>query len=138
MALNVQLAPDVQSKMEKGGKGKVLSSYGAWVETLFMNLTDSSPSLPPDERSTPKHPNPILSDLRVRKALSIALDRGRLSEIGYGSTGKPTCDWIPAPANFAVGNTECLRQDIPGAEKLLDDAGWKFSPDGIRDKMERN
>lgn len=133
-ALNMQLAPDVLGKMEKAGKGKVLSSYGTWVETLFINLTDPSSSLPPDERSTAKHPNPILSEVRVRKALSMALDRARLSEIGYGSMGKPTCDWIPAPANFAAGNTECLKQDIPGAVKLLEEAGWKPGPDGIREK----
>lgn len=133
-ALNMQLAPDVLGKMEKVGKGKVLSSYGTWVETLFINLTDRSSSLPPEERSTAKHPNPILSDVRVRKALSMALDRARLSEIGYGSMGKPTCDWIPAPAHFAAGNTECLKQDTPGAVKLLDEAGWKPGPDGIREK----
>ncbi|RWP03384.1 peptide ABC transporter substrate-binding protein [Mesorhizobium sp.] len=133
-AINLQLAPDVLSTMEQAGKGKLLSSFGTWVETLFMNLTDPSPSRPPDERSTAKHPNPILSDLTVRKALSMALDRARLSDIGYGSMGKPTCDWIPAPANFAAGNTECLKQDIPGAVKLLDEAGWTPGPDGIREK----
>ncbi|MER8627860.1 peptide ABC transporter substrate-binding protein [Mesorhizobium sp. M1143] len=133
-ALNLQIPPDVLSKMEKAGKGKIQLSFGTWVETLFMNLTDPSPTLPPDERSTVKHPNPILSDVRVRKALSIAIDRATLSEIGYGPMGKPTCDWITAPANFAAGNTECLKQDIPGAVKLLEEAGWKSGADGIREK----
>ncbi|MER9262495.1 peptide ABC transporter substrate-binding protein [Mesorhizobium sp. M0619] len=132
--LNVQLAPDVLTKMENAGKGKVLSSYGTWVETLFMNLTDPSASLPPDERSTFKHPNPILRDVRVRKALSMALDRARLSEMGYGSMGKPTCDWVPAPAKFAAGNNACLKPDVPGARKLLDEAGWKPGSDGYREK----
>jgi len=130
----LQLAPDVLSKMEKAGKGEVRVTFGSLVEFLFMNLSDPSPSLPPMERSTTKHPNPILSDIRVRRALSMALDRARLSDIGYGPMGKPTCDWIPAPANFAAGNTECLKQDIPGANRLLDEAGWKRGPDGIREK----
>ncbi|TIX33499.1 MAG: peptide ABC transporter substrate-binding protein [Mesorhizobium sp.] len=130
----LQVAPDVLSKMEKAGKGKLLSVFGTNVETLFMNLTDPSASLPPEERSTDKHPHPILSDIRVRQALSMALDRARLSEIGYGSMGKLTCDFVPAPPIFATGNTECLKQDIPGAVKLLNDAGWKLGPDGIREK----
>ncbi|RVD62277.1 MAG: peptide ABC transporter substrate-binding protein [Mesorhizobium sp.] len=133
-AMNLQLAPDVLSEMEKGDKGKVAVAFGAQVEFLFMNLTDPSPSLPPEERSTAKHPHPILSDVRVRKALSMALDRARLSEIGYGSMGKPTCDFVPAPPTFAAGSTGCLEQDIPDAKRLLDEAGWKQGPDGIREK----
>ncbi|MER9152759.1 peptide ABC transporter substrate-binding protein [Mesorhizobium opportunistum] len=130
----LQVAPDVLGKMDKAGKGKVLLALGTNVETLFMNLTDPSPDLPPEERSTAKHPHPILGDIRVRKALSMALDRQRLSDIGYGSMAKPTCDWVPAPANFAAGNTGCLKQDIPGAQKLLEEAGWKLGSDGFREK----
>lgn len=133
-AVNLQLAPDVLSEMGKGDKGKVAFSFGTTVEFLFMNLTDPSPTLPANERSTAKHPHPILSDVRVRKALSMALDRARLSEIGYGSMGKPTCDFVPAPPIFAAGSTGCLEQDIPGAKKLIDEAGWKQRPDGIREK----
>ncbi|MER8976699.1 peptide ABC transporter substrate-binding protein [Mesorhizobium sp. M0800] len=133
-ASNLQIAPDVLSEMEKGAKGNILLAFGTSVEFLFMSLTDPSPSLPPEERSTAKHPHPILSDLRVSKALSLALDRAKLSEIGYGSMGKPTCDFIPAPPMFAVGDTGCLGQDIPGAKKLLDEAGWRLGPDGFREK----
>lgn len=133
-AWNLQLAPDVLKKMEEAGKGKVRLGFAAQVETLFLNLTDPSPNLPADERSTAKHPNPILSDVRVRKALSMAIDRSTLAKIGYGFMGRPTCDMIPAPANFAAGNTECLKQDMAGAKKLLDEAGWKLGPDGPREK----
>lgn len=133
-ATTLQLAPDVLKKMEEGGKGKVLVGFGQMVEILFMNLTDPSPSLPPDERSTAKHPNQFLSDKRVREALSMAIDRVTMARIGYGFMGKPTCDWIPAPANFAANNTSCLKQDKEGAKKLLDEAGWKPSSDGIREK----
>lgn len=133
-AWNLQLAPDVLKKMEKAGKGRVLTDFGASVESLWMNVTDPSPSLPPDERSTVKHPNPILGDMRVREALSMAIDRATLITIGYGFMGRPTCDMIPAPAPFAADNTSCLAQDIPGAKKLLDEAGWKPGRDGIREK----
>lgn len=133
-AWGLQLSPGVLKKMEEAGKGKLLLGFGAMVEALVMNLTDPSADLPPDERSTAKHPNPILSDVRVRKALSIALDRTTLTKIGYGFMGRPTCDWIPAPANFAADNTSCLKQDIPGAKRLLDEAGWRLAADGLREK----
>ena len=71
----------------------------------------------------------------MRKALSIAIDRNALVEIGYGQAGKPTCNYVPAPADFASDNTECLTQDLEGAKALLEAAGWTDSDgDGIRDK----
>ncbi|MET4037940.1 MULTISPECIES: peptide ABC transporter substrate-binding protein [unclassified Bradyrhizobium] len=130
----VQVAPDVLKKMEDAGKGKVLVSFGSLVEMVEFNLSDPSPSLPADERSTAKHPHPFLGDLRARNALSMAIDRATLSKIGYGFMGKPTCDWIPAPEVFATGDTSCLKQDILGAKNLLDEAGWKPGADGIREK----
>lgn len=131
---NLQLAPDVLQNMQKAGKGKVLVGFGTLVERLVLNMTDPSPNLPADVRATAKAPNPFLSDERVRKALSMAIDRATLTKIGYGFMGKATCDWVPAPPNFAAGNTECLKQDIEGAKKLLDEAGWKVGADGIREK----
>ncbi|MDQ2095406.1 peptide ABC transporter substrate-binding protein [Rhodalgimonas zhirmunskyi] len=135
IAWNLQLAPDVLAKMEEGGKGHVEAAFGTLVERIEMNLTDPSPDLPEGERATIKHPHPILSDLKVRKALSMAIDRALLTEIGYGQAGKPSCNLVPAPAIYASDNKECLTQDIEGAKALLDEAGWTDSDgDGIRDK----
>jgi peptide/nickel transport system substrate-binding protein len=135
-AWNLQLSPDVLKGMTgPNAKGKVVVAFGSLVERLEMNLTDASPSLPEGERSTAKHPNPILSDPKVREALSMAIDRNLLVEVGYGQAGKPTCNLVPAPAAYADDtNTGCLKQDIDGAKKLLDEAGWKVGPDGIRVK----
>lgn len=134
-AWNLQLAPDVLAGMEAAGKGKVINAFGTLVERIEMNMTDPSPDLPEGERSTTKHPHPILSDLRVRKALSMAIDRNLLVEVGYGKAGRPTCNLVPAPEMFASDNTECLTQDIEGAKALLEEAGWTDSDgDGIRDK----
>ncbi|UWU67981.1 peptide ABC transporter substrate-binding protein [Bradyrhizobium sp. NC92] len=134
IAWNPVVAPDVLKKMEEAGKGKLSLFFGTTVETLVLNLTDPSSSLPPEERSSAKHPNPFLSDVRVRKALSMALDRATLTKIGYDFMGKPTCDIISAPELFAAGNTNCLKQDIKGAQKLLDEAGWNSGSDGIRER----
>ncbi len=133
-AWNLQLSPDVLAGLVKGGKGKVVVAFGSLVERLEMNLTDASPSLPEGERATAKHPNPILSDPKVREALSKAIDRNLLVQVGYGQAGKPTCNLVPAPIAYASDNTGCLTQDVAGAKKLLDEAGWKVGADGIREK----
>ena len=134
-AWNLQLAPDVIAKMAEGGKGKTIAAFGSLVERIEMNMTDPSPDLPEGERATAKHPHPILSDLKVRKALSMAIDRNLLVEVGYGQAGRPTCNLVPAPAIYASDNTDCLTQDIEGAKALLEEAGWTDTDgDGVRDK----
>ncbi|WP_412563466.1 peptide ABC transporter substrate-binding protein [Thalassobius sp. MITS945101] len=133
-AWNLQLAPEVIANMEKGGKGQTVAAFGSLVERIEMNMTNPSPDLPEGERSTEAHPHPFLSDINVRKALSMAIDRELLVEIGYGKAGRPTCNLVPAPAIYASDNTECLTQDIAGANALLDEAGWAKGADGIRAK----
>ena len=134
-AWNMQLAPDVLAKMAEGGKGTPISAFGTLVERLEMNLTDPSPDLPEGERATVMHPHPILSDFKVRQALSMAIDRPLLVEVGYGQAGRPTCNLVPAPALYASPNTECHTQDLEGAKALLEEAGWTDTDgDGIRDK----
>jgi peptide/nickel transport system substrate-binding protein len=133
-AWNLQLAPAVIDQMVAAGKGQAVSAFGTLVERIEVNLTNPSPSLPEGERSTAKHPHPFLSDPAVRKALSMAIDRELLVEVGYGRAGRPTCDLVPGPELYAAKNTSCLQQDIAGANKLLDDAGWVKGGDGVRAK----
>lgn len=132
-AWNLQLAPDVLKKMQSGGKGKTVAAFGTLVERIETNLTDPSPKHG-DARSTTKHPHPFLTDMRVRKALSMAIDRELLVEIGYGPAGRPTCNLVPAPIAFASDNRDCIKQDMAGAKALLDQAGWRMGSDGVRAK----
>ncbi|MCU0853903.1 MAG: peptide ABC transporter substrate-binding protein, partial [Rhodobacteraceae bacterium] len=134
-AWNLQLAPDVLQGMVAAGKGEALSAFGTLVERIEVNMTNPSPSLPEGERSTLAHPHPFLSDPAVRAALSKAIDRELLVEVGYGQAGRPTCNLVPNPALFASDNTDCLTQDIEGAKALLEGAGWVDSNgDGVREK----
>jgi peptide/nickel transport system substrate-binding protein len=134
-AWNTQINPDLQTQMKAGGKGVLVNGFGTLVERIEMNMTDPSPALPEGERSTVKHPHPILTDKRVREALSKAIDRQLLVDVGYGEAGRPTCNLVPAPAMFASDNTGCLTQDIEGAKALLAEAGWADSDgDGVLDK----
>ena len=135
-AWNLQLAPDVIASMAAAGVGTPVTAFGTLVERIEMNLTDPSPSLPEGERSTAMHPHPFLSDEAVRRALSMAIDRDLLVEVGYGDAGRATCNLVPGPEIYAsVDNTDCLVQDVDGANALLDEAGWvDTNGNGIRDK----
>jgi peptide/nickel transport system substrate-binding protein len=134
-AWNTQIPPDSQAAMTAAGKGQFVVAFGTLVERLEMNTTDPSADLPEGERSTAKHPHPVLSDIKVRTALSKAIDRSILVEVGYGAGGAPTCNVIPAPAAWASDNPACIPQDMEGAKALLDEAGWTDTDgDGIRDK----
>jgi peptide/nickel transport system substrate-binding protein len=132
-AWNLQLAPEVIAEIARGGRGVPISAFGTLVERIEVNLTDPSPNLPADVRSTRAAPHPILSDIRVREALSQAIDRELLVEIGYGQAGRPACNLVPAPPIFrSDANEGCVVQDQDRARALLDEAGWVPGADGIR------
>jgi peptide/nickel transport system substrate-binding protein len=134
-AWNTQIPPETQASMAAAGKVQFVVAFGTLVERIEMNTTDPDPDLPEGERATAKHPHPILSDIKVRTALSKAIDRSILVEVGYGAGGKPTCNVIPGPEAWASDNEGCIAQDMEGANALLDEAGWTDSDgDGIRDK----
>ena len=133
-AWNLQLAPDVIASMESAGKGTAIAGFGPLVERIMLNNTNPNPALGPDERSVVR-PHPFLSDPAVYKAMSMAIDRPLLVEIGYGKAGKVTCSWVPAPAAYAVEIEGCETQDIAGANAMLDAAGIVDTDgDGIREK----
>ncbi len=141
-AWNLQLAPDVIAEMQKGGKGTPIAGFGPLVERLMLNNTNPDPALGPDMRSVSviengvqKNPHPFLRDPAVYKAMSLAIDRPLLVEIGYGQAGKVTCNWVPAPDLYNSDTFTCDKQDIEGAKKLLDEAGIVDTDgDGIREK----
>ena len=134
-AWNLQLAPEVIAQMQEGGKGTPVAGFGPLVERIMLNQTNPSPELPEGERSTAAQPHPFLQDPAVYKAMSMAVDRPLLVEIGYGQAGKVTCNWVPAPAAFNSTSMTCDTQDIDGANAMLDEAGIVDTDgDGVREK----
>ena len=134
-AWNMQVEPEILDQMMAAGKGKIEVAFGTQVERIDINPYGVDPSLG-DKRSTKEAgPHPALSDPAVRRALSIAIDREIIDEAGYGPNGQPTCNILPAPDIYVSTAVDwCLKQDIEGANKLLDDAGWVMGSDGIREK----
>ena len=76
--------------------------------------------------------NDFTSDVQVRRAVNIAINRDEMIEHvlnGYGSPAYSVCDKMPWYNESA--KTE---YDPEKAAELLEEAGWKAGSDGIREK----
>lgn len=84
------------------------------------------------ERGTP---NPFFADLRVRRAITMALDRERLVRTVFDSLGQVAFSSAP---RVLIPDTSALKPlpfDPSAASALLDSAGWiDRNGDGIREK----
>ncbi|TQF13877.1 ABC transporter substrate-binding protein [Myxococcus llanfairpwllgwyngyllgogerychwyrndrobwllllantysiliogogogochensis] len=85
----------------------------------------------------PNTTQPPLNDVRVRKALSMALDRERLVEIAmYGYTRPADAtglnDAYTGWRDADVADDAWVRHDAKEAARLLDEAGLTRGPDGLR------
>jgi peptide/nickel transport system substrate-binding protein len=83
------------------------------------------------ERGKAGTKHPFLSDIKVRQAMAMAIDKDTMVKQLYGDTGAVTNNVLTTPANLASKNTT-FKFDIDGANKILDDAGYKKGGDGIR------
>jgi peptide/nickel transport system substrate-binding protein len=129
---NMQVEDDVLQRMEQGGKGKVEISWGGQCEHITCNFTDPWREVD-GERSSIKAPHPFLTDPSVRTALSLLVDRASIQEQIYGRLGRSTANYLNAPEPFRSKNTR-WEFSVEKAAKVLDEAGWKRGPDGIRTK----
>jgi peptide/nickel transport system substrate-binding protein len=76
--------------------------------------------------------HPPLSDTRVRRAISLALDREAMVARGLEGMGEAAY-WAVPPANWAYpGPPERTGRDLETARALLDEAGWTVGEDGVR------
>lgn len=77
-----------------------------------------------------------LSDVRVRRALSMAIDRKQIVDSIYFGNGEPATSFIhpKTPGFDPKAVPEFVRYDPVAAGKLLDEAGWVMGTDGFRHK----
>jgi peptide/nickel transport system substrate-binding protein len=91
---------------------RVLQSPGSNYVYLGMNMED-----------------PVVGDVRVRRALSLAIDRDRLVRTVWRGQGRPTETMLP-PRHWARDETLPLTPHDPAAAaRLLEEAGFR-DPDG--------
>lgn len=99
---------------------------GIWNMVIDFNL-----SKPGDDDTSASAPHPILGDIRVRQAISHAIDYDTLiNDVLNGQVS-------PSTNPFAYGWYKCdiprkYNFDVEKAKQLLTEAGWVEGSDGIR------
>src|SRR6186713_1373172 len=131
-AWNMQVEDEILQRLEKGGKGIAVITPGGNIEHIQVNSTDPWTEVD-GERSSLKTKHPLFSDPAVRKALAMLVDRKSVEDHIYGRTGSATGNFLNNPERVRSKNTK-WEFNVEKASQLLEEAGWKKGPDGIRAK----
>ena len=129
---NLQVEDEILKRLEAGGKGRAFITPGGNIE--FMQLAFSDPNTEVEgERAHPNSRHPIFSDLAVRQAMALLIDRKSVQEFIYGRTGVATANFVNNPPRFRSPNMK-FEYSLDKANAVLEAAGWKRGGDGIREK----
>jgi peptide/nickel transport system substrate-binding protein len=131
-AWNMQVEDEILTRLEKGGKGRVVISDGGNIEHIQLNTTDPWTEVD-GERSSLKTKHPTLQYPEVRQALSMLVDKQSVQKYIYGRTGIATANFVNNPEKFRSKNTH-YEFNIEKAAAILEKAGWKKGSDGVRAK----
>jgi peptide/nickel transport system substrate-binding protein len=78
-----------------------------------------------------KKENPLLADIRVRRALLMAMDRQTMVDRLFQGKQPVAATWVnPLSPNYDAA-IPVVKFDLAGAKALLKDAGWTPGADGI-------
>jgi peptide/nickel transport system substrate-binding protein len=140
--LSIKIIPEDSSRLAAMMSGRF--DITTHFPTQFIDQAKKSPLLNVDEANPNfqlmyfgfKASRPMVSDKRVREAMSIGINRAELVKaVMLGQSG-PAYTYIHEGAlDFAPSTKGIVKEDVARANRLLDEAGWtKKGPDGIRIK----
>jgi peptide/nickel transport system substrate-binding protein len=128
-AWNLQVEPQILAELEQGGKGKLVVARGNSVEAFRHNFSDPNKEVN-GQRSEKNTPHPYFSDINVRRAVNLAMDRAAISNQFYAGE-----EFEPPAANILTGmpamespNTSWAF-DVEQGKQLLEEAGWTMQGD---------
>jgi peptide/nickel transport system substrate-binding protein len=131
-AWNLQVEDEILLKLESAGRGRVSIVPTGHIEFIMLNSTD--PAVEVDgERSSIKTTHPLFSDPAVRQAINLLIDRNSVDKFIYGRTGGATPNFLNSPERVRSKNTK-FEFNVEKANQILEAAGWKKGPDGVRAK----
>jgi len=76
--------------------------------------------------------NPALRNINVRHALAYALNMSYLIQLGFRGYAAPAVSLVPPSNPFVNPNLKPWPYDVAKANALLDQAGYKMGPNGVR------
>ena len=124
-AWNLQVEPAILQQMaDSSSKGKWVVVQGTSVERILINFSDPNKEVN-GQRSEMHTPHPIFSDLKVRQALGMAIQRDEIANQFYGKGQPATANILTGLKSFTSTDTKWV-YNLDQAGKLLDDAGWKM------------
>ncbi|HEV2107409.1 MAG TPA: ABC transporter substrate-binding protein, partial [Thermomicrobiales bacterium] len=82
-AWNLQVEPDILLNYEEGGQGRLVVVQGTSVERININFSDPNAEGPGGQRSYWEIPHPFLSDIEVRRAMNLAVNRDLIANEFY-------------------------------------------------------
>lgn len=124
----VDLAYTSATYSEEEVDGYTLAAYES-VDNRGLNLPAVSVTTDSEGRTVG---NDFTSDVLVRRAINIGVDRQEMIDHvlnGYGSPAYSVCDQLPW-----YNEASEVAYDPEGAAALLDEAGWVLGEDGVREK----
>lgn len=126
---------ETRAAMAEGGQAELAAQLAPeTVQRLRRNprvLIDSRP-IPRTRLIKLNCASPLFSDVRARRALSLALDRqGMAAALLRSPVSSATQLFPPAMAEWHVPGLPPLRRDLPEARRLLAGLGWQPGADGI-------
>ncbi|MEA5451131.1 peptide ABC transporter substrate-binding protein [Leptolyngbya sp. CCNP1308] len=133
-AHNLQVEAEALSELETDASGHITHLFGSQVERIMLNFSNPFARTEEGERSSPEIPHPYFSDVRVRQAFNLAIDRDTIAKELYGASGKPIAQLLVAPADYQSTDI-AYTYDLEQAKALLNEAGWvDTNGDGLREK----
>lgn len=111
---------------------QAIDGYSLYRVDTVDNRGFNLPCFMPEEKDGITYGNAFTSDVKVRRAINIGIDRQEMIDHvlnGYGTAAYSVCDKLPWYNSAAE-----VAYDPEGAKRLLDEAGWTEGADGIREK----